>query len=269
MGTPKLDLLQGDLAGFVAYLNRKQLSNKSITAYVGYYNKLVFPLTQESVNSFLNKYNISIPRAMLKSLLEYLNISNIKIPKITGTKKKKKMFKVITKQEVYAVMKGMPNIMYKLMVLLSFQGGFRLQELLDLKPFNVRWNKWREDMDKPGHVRIEQGKGNKGRVVFLTPKVMVALHNFIMKYRSTDEKEAPVFPIHRNTWQKKVESVSIKVLGYSISPHVFRHSCATYLLNVLHWNPMQVKEYMGHESLETTQLYLHSNQDNMEASFTA
>lgn len=254
---------------FFNYLELKGLGVVSIEKYLYYFSKFTLPVTQESVNQFILAYNNNVARAFVKNYLECFKLKLIEIPKLTGHEQRKvRVPKVCTKEEVYNVARAMPNIAYKLMVLISFQAGLRKQELLAIRPFNFRWNKWKEDPTKPLELVIKKGKGNKQRVVYLSPKIAVAIHNYIMKYRATYDKETPIFPMKYITYYKHLVEVSHKVLGYPISPHALRHSCATYLLNVLRWNIKEVQDYLGHDDLSTTQIYLHSDIENMKSNFS-
>jgi integrase/recombinase XerD len=64
-------------------------------------------------------------------------------------------------------------------------------------------------------------------------------------------------------WEKLIEKSSIKALGYKINPHTLRHSCATYLLEN-GWDIKEVQEYLGHESIMSTEIYLHINKGRLK-----
>lgn len=245
------------------YLELKGLSVRSIEDYLFYFPRLNQPVNQEAVNAFLLANNNNVARAFLKNYLACFQVKGIELPAQTGRQlKKKRTPKVCTRQEVYKIAKAMPNIALRLMVVIAFQGGLRLQELVGIKPFNFRWNKWKEDPTKPLELVLKKAKGNKQRVVFLSPKIAVLTHNYIMRYRATHDKDIPIFPMATITFYKALSRASLRAVGYHVNPHALRHSCATHLLNVLGWSIREVQEYLGHEDLGSTQIYTHvSNQD--------
>jgi len=250
------------------YLELKGLSARSIEDYLFYFPRLEQPATQERVNAFLLANNNNVARAFLKNYLACFGIQGIQLPAQTGRQlKKKRTPKVCTKQEVYKVAREMPSLALRLMVVIGFQGGLRLQELFGIKPFSSRWAKWKEDPSKPLELVIKKAKGNKQRVVFLSPKVAAITHNYIMKYRAIYEKDTPIFDMAPITFYKALDRASVRAIGYHISPHVLRHSCATHLLNVLGWNIREVQEYLGHEDLGTTQVYAHVSNEDMKGRF--
>jgi site-specific recombinase XerD len=109
------------------------------------------------------------------------------------------------------------------------------------------------------------GKGNKQRMLFLTPEAQAA----IRKYCATrDDAHPALFISHRKNKGQPLTRMSIwravkhaaKTLGLSsiTSPHSFRHYRATQLLN--EGMPLEsVQAYLGHASPETTRIvYAHT-----------
>ena len=120
------------------------------------------------------------------------------------------------------------------------------------------------DLDlKTGYIRI-RGKGDKDRVVPLSQRVCELIGNYILFVR-------PLFLLHEdqdylilNRWGRRLEGQSIwsivkkytrqAGLKKNISPHTFRHTCATHMLK--NGAPIRhLQEMLGHESLESTQVY--------------
>lgn len=111
------------------------------------------------------------------------------------------------------------------------------------------------------------GKGNKERIV---PIGDIALH-YIAIYRDNNRNKLPVVKGHEdflflNRFGKKLSRISIfnmvkkycMMAGISkeISPHTFRHSFATHLMNG-GVNLRAIQEMLGHESITTTEIYAH------------
>lgn len=109
------------------------------------------------------------------------------------------------------------------------------------------------------------GKGNKQRMLFLTPEAQAAIRAYC---NERDDPYPALFISHRRNKGRPLTRMSIwrivkraaKALGLSkaASPHAFRHYRATQLLN--EGMPLEsVQAYLGHASPETTRIvYAHT-----------
>ncbi len=141
-------------------------------------------------------------------------------------------------------------------LLLFMSCGLRVSELVGLNVIDVS-----EDS-----IRVH-GKGNKDRLVFITPEVREAIDDY-MAIRD-DGRIAPghedALFISRNFCRISVRGVqkmvekNLKLAGLDstrISTHKLRHTAATLMLQ----NGVDVRtlqDVLGHESLNTTQIYTH------------
>ncbi len=122
------------------------------------------------------------------------------------------------------------------------------------------------DLDlKTGYIHVH-GKGDKDRVVPVSKRVSGIINNYIMLVRPTFiQGDDPGYLI-LNRWGNQMTPNSIWAvvkrcahlagLKKNVSTHTFRHTCATHMLR----NGAQIRhlqEMLGHESLESTQLYTH------------
>jgi len=137
-----------------------------------------------------------------------------------------------------------------------YSAGLRVSELVTLKISNI--------YDDVGFLRI-LGKGNKER---LTPIGKSAL-KFIKFYQYEVRNHVQIKPGHEdylflNRLGSRISRVSVFTLiknlalragiRKKISPHTFRHSFATHLLNA-GGDLRTIQELLGHASLSTTQAY--------------
>jgi integrase/recombinase XerD len=148
------------------------------------------------------------------------------------------------------------------MVEILYSSGLRVSELVDLKVGNVYFD--------VGFLRVI-GKGNKERLV---PVGKDALR-FLKIYLEEIRVHVPVQKGHEsnvflNRRGKKLTRVMIftiikelaaKIgLHKTISPHTFRHSFATHLIEG-GADLRAVQEMLGHESITTTEIYTHLDRD--------
>jgi site-specific recombinase XerD len=244
---------------WVKWLQLKGLNQKTIYYYCFYLDKLdLFKLNPDSLLDFLNKNNNGVARAMVNNLLYLIKtspdvpqetknwVSTFEIPKQTG-RKKKRILKVLTKEQVHNLSKHMDSTRDKYMVLLTFYLGLRVSELLSLNLKSFDW--------KQGKVRII-GKGNKERVLPLIPELQERIAEFINESVEKDPDLDLLFPISVRRWQTILEKKSKKVFQRSVNPHLLRHSCGTFLYNQ-GIGLKEIADFLGHSSVKTAQIYVH------------
>ncbi len=139
-----------------------------------------------------------------------------------------------------------------------YGSGLRVSELITLKLSEIFW----EDE----FIRII-GKGNKQRIVPISPKSIKHLKIYINEVRThqniVPEFEDYVFLNRRGKGLTRVMIFTIvkqlaqKIgLKKKISPHTFRHSFATHLIEG-GADLRAVQDLLGHESITTTEVYTH------------
>lgn len=140
-----------------------------------------------------------------------------------------------------------------------FATGMRISELLSLKVNQI---------DKTGRIYV-MGKGKKQRFVYLTPRALSHLKNYLLKRNSTSEML--FVPYRGRNNKEKDKKISTNYLQFKIkkyrelldinipiSAHTLRHGFATFLAEK-GANPAAIQILLGHESLETTTRYVHAS----------
>lgn len=138
------------------------------------------------------------------------------------------------------------------------------------------------DIFESNDVRVIKlrGKGGKERVVPMGSFSMKALDDYVVRVRpslqrkSSKSKSDALFLNQRGTrisrqsaWQIVVDSAKKSGLSEGISPHVFRHSFATHLLDG-GADIRVVQELLGHSSVTTTQIYTLITIDKIRESYS-
>ncbi|TRX66368.1 site-specific tyrosine recombinase XerD [Carboxylicivirga sp. M1479] len=143
--------------------------------------------------------------------------------------------------------------------------GLRVSELIELKISNLFF--------ESGFIKIE-GKGNKERLVPISSKAIKEINLYLSEYRRTlnihKDDEDILFLNRRGRKLSRVMIFTIiknltKKLGFekNISPHTFRHSFATHLIDG-GANLRAVQEMLGHESIITTEIYTHLDKEYLK-----
>jgi integrase/recombinase XerD len=155
------------------------------------------------------------------------------------------------------------------MVEVLYSSGLRVSELVDLRLNNVHF--------EAGFLRVI-GKGNKERLVPIGRDAKKFLKIYVEEIRAhikiQNGNEQFVFLNKRGTKLSRVYVFTvIKDLAQRIglkkriSPHTFRHSFATHLIEG-GADLRAVQEMLGHESITTTEIYTHLDRDYLKQVIT-
>ncbi|MFT6077702.1 MAG: integrase/recombinase XerC [Rickettsiales bacterium] len=253
---------QNDISYFFLFL--KQHSNSLIT------KPILTNLTLQDFRSWLahrhekDFSNSSTARAIscLRSFFKFLNrhqivtnhaIDNLKTPKL-----KKPIPKAVDKIDIDSVM-SLVGEFSKLewlkkrdlaLLTLIYGSGFRISEALSLTKNHLN-----------DGVVIMTGKGNKQRMVPILPIVEQRIDEYLAVLPHKIGHYDPIFLGLRGkkyqpaSFEKLIQKIrEFLSLPNSITPHAFRHSFATHLLEN-GADLRTIQELLGHSSLSTTQRY--------------
>lgn len=249
---------------FINYLKRKGLSDRTVKNYMYYFDRISKEkITEELINSFLDEFDNCVSRGFVNNYLGFMKRRDIEIPRRTGAKKVR-LPTFLNESEIIKLIESMNNSRNRIMVELSFQGGLRPSELLNIKLYHFNWDEWIEEKGYGKLLVI--GKRNKERIVHINPSLMEDLYNYIKSIEKEISEEDPIFRISLRRWDAIINNKSRKIFGKTISPHSLRHSCATYLLK-MKWDISKIAKYLGHENVSTTQIYVHINPEDIEEDF--
>jgi integrase/recombinase XerD len=144
--------------------------------------------------------------------------------------------------------------------------GLRVSELINLQLSNINFNE--------NYIKVT-GKGNKQRLSPISGKALKYLSMYINEVRiHLDIKKGNsdfVFLNNRGTKLSRVmifliiKKLAEKIgLNKKISPHTFRHSFATHLIEG-GADLRAVQEMLGHSSITTTEIYTHLDNDYLRS----
>jgi integrase/recombinase XerD len=284
------------IKGYEDYLKlEKSLSPNSVIAYINDVNKFVRFLEDNNYKhitpakvklshlkkfvEWLNERGVS-PRTQarsisgLKSFYKYMliegQITNDPTALLESPKIGRKLPDILTIEEIDLLIdaidvstpEGQRN---KAMLETLYSCGLRVSELVNLKITNLFFNE--------GYVKIE-GKAGKERLVPISRRAIDEINTYMGNFRNTlkiqPESENIVFLNRRGNKLSRVmiftiiKNLAEKVnLKKKISPHTFRHSFATHLING-GADLRAVQEMLGHESILTTEIYIHLNRDYLK-----
>jgi len=287
------------IKGFQAYLKlEKSLSDNSIEAYSRDIEKLYQYSDSQLVNlkpelitltnlrEFINWINElgMIPSSQarilsgIKAFYKYLLMEDIiksdPSELLESPKIRRKLPDTLSYEEINKIIAALdlskPEGMRNKAILETLYGsGLRVSELTELKLSNL-------------YLDIEfikvTGKGNKERLVPIGSEAIKALKIWIENVRVHNPikrgEEDYVFLNRRGTrLSRQIIFLTIKGLAETIglkkkiSPHTFRHSFATHLVEG-GADLRAVQEMLGHESITTTEIYTHLDREYLKSTIS-
>ena len=253
---------QKDLEDFFIFLGNKPLENIDYLI-----------LRQYSAQLRLLKYRSRTVARKLSSLRSFFKflcregiIQNNPAELLVSPKLDKTLPKFLTEQEMESCInylnkaekKSVLDLRNYAILEVLYSSGIRVSELIGL---NL------DDLDLNQGILKVRGKGKKERIVPIGQKAIDALNRYLSaSYR----KDLAVFlnksgsRLTARSVRKIVHKCSIAIsASRNISPHTFRHSFATHMLN-RGADLRSVQELLGHVNLSTTQIYTHVTTDRLK-----
>ncbi|NEW63396.1 tyrosine recombinase [Granulicatella sp. zg-ZJ] len=220
---------------------------------------------------------ISRKISALRSFHKYLKHQQIvetnPMEKISLPKKRKQLPRVLTEDDIDDILavpdlNTLQGIRDRAILEVMYATGLRVSELCDLKLSQVH--------REAATVNVI-GKGNKERITLLGEEALHYLnmyYNLVRPVYDKDNLSAYVFLNRRGKpftrqgiWKRLKEIVQESGVDKHVTPHTIRHSVATHLLA----NGMDlrmIQELLGHEHLETTQIYTHIDMNKVTDDYT-
>lgn len=258
-----VELLQRFVSLYFPHTSPLQVSQRMIREFLGYINEL-------GMSAFSQARILSGVKAFYKYFLYEELIENDPTLLIEGPRLGRKLPDTLSFQEIEMLLNAIDlstpeGARNRAMLELLYCSGLRVSELVELKLNNVYFD-----------IRFLRviGKGNKERLVPFGKDAGKYMSIYIDQVRGLPPHapaqkgfESYVFLNRRGKKLTRVMIFTIiKTLAQSIdlkktiSPHTFRHSFATHLIEG-GADLRAVQEMLGHESITTTEIYTHLDRD--------
>jgi integrase/recombinase XerD len=166
--------------------------------------------------------------------------------------------KVLSTEEVAAIINALDNIKHKCMLSLIYSAGLRRSELINMKIADID--------SKRMQIRITMAKGRKDRVAPLSETILQLLRQYYLKYKP---KEFLFEGYDGDQYSERSLALVLKkgcdLAGISkpVNLHMLRHSYATHLLES-GTDLRYIQELLGHKSSRTTEIYTHVSQKSLD-----
>ena len=231
---------------------------------IKYFNKPLEEVTIEELRDFLYKYLLN-ERKLADRTVNYYNsiirfVYEVTLDKLLNKKqipmrkRKKTVYKVLTKEELSTFFNCVDDFKFKTIFMLAYGSGLRIGEIANLRV---------EDVDsKKMRIFVREGKGNKERYTMLSKQSLEMLRIYWSKYRQNKRRgriflsesgaaiTVGVIREHFRKYRRKAK------LSEKVTMHTLRHCYATNLIEN-GATLIQVKELMGHSNIRSTMEYVH------------
>lgn len=222
----------------------------------------------EEINHQLAPASINRKLASLKNFHQFLvdvyHYPNL-MPDMKNKKKGLKLPKIISREDMVRILSRQDQSEEEVFLLavieLLYGCGLRISELASLQLNDVSLQ----------HKQLKcKGKGNKERLLPMNDICVERLQEYISGVRPVwNNRKLPYLivnhlghPISRQFITQRLDK-RMKVLGFPhISPHIFRHSYATHILDG-GGDLRTIQELLGHSDIGTTQIYTHVQSQQM------
>jgi integrase/recombinase XerD len=266
-----------DLEKFKMFLNGKELSK----------------VTPEVITAFetsLREANLSTPtinradstlRSFFKHLAQEYEIADPTL-EISASKSARRLPKALTYDQIMSMINAAlresdpVTLRDQAMLELLYSSGARVSELI-----GINLNDLSTVNSDDGEITTLKlrGKGSKERIVPLGSFATAAIENYCVRVRpgllaKNPKNNSALFLNSRggrisrqSAWQMVLDAASAAGITEHVSPHVFRHSYATHLLDG-GADIRVVQELLGHASVTTTQIYTLITIDKVRESYS-
>jgi integrase/recombinase XerD len=270
---------------------QKTLSEKTLTAYridlLQFFSRILPSDATEVTPEILDEYIMELHRtykpktvkrkiASLKAFFHYLCFKDyifqnpfdkvyikfrepVTLPRIIPLQNVQQLLSVMYQRQKTGESDFQQKLLLRdiLIVELLFSTGLRISELCGLRP---------EDIDFSSAELLIHGKGAKERKIQIcNPQIKIIFSQYRELY-SDAIRQSRYFFVNHNGYRLSEQAVRdlinkyVKMAGIEqhITPHMFRHSFATYLLEA-DVDIRYIQELLGHSSIQTTEVYTHVN----------
>ena len=269
-----------DLRYFLEFLQSRDLELSEVTATV-LSDFEVWLKDRSLAISSINRTNSAVKSFLIYCALEY--DLNLPTGEISSHKIARKLPKALTIDEITSLIESAKSLSeatslrdVALLELLYSTGG-RVSEIIGINMNDLA--KVESDNEVIQTIKL-RGKGAKERIVPIGSYALSALDNYLVRVRpalvaKSGKNESALFLNSRggrlsrqSAWNIVLASAQASGLEGRVSPHVFRHSYATHLLDG-GADIRVVQELLGHSSVTTTQIYTLVTIDKIRQSYSS
>lgn len=248
------------LGGFSCYLQERpasQITPDDIRGYLSYLNA-IRGLRKSSIQCYLNCLRSFFGWLHQEEKLQKDPMNRIRSAHVD----KKHSRHPLTLEEVEMVRDVLETPREKALFEMYLSTGCRLSELVGVSTNRVDWENRSIDV---------VGKGDKRRTVYFSIRAKIVLEKYLRVSKNPSilftQSMAPYDALGAEAIQREFAKLGQRAgLSSRLHPHKLRHTFATNALNA-GMDIVVIQQLLGHESLETTQIYAKLSQEAIRHSY--
>lgn len=266
---------RGDLEQFLTFLEKDNSANVNdlITSHLTIRRFLAHLQNNNYSKKTVNR-KLSAIRSFFRFLTKHGYLATNPVTKLHSPKTEKKLPKFMYKEQIKQLIEA-PDINEKLgirdraIMELLYSSGVRVSELVSITL---------KDLQLSRGLILVTGKGDKQRFVHVGSIASNLLKNYMDKSRTLLVKNKKHSFLFVNKFGEAITDRSIRriidkyvqqvAINFKVSPHTFRHTFATHLLEN-GADLRAVQEMLGHVNIKTTQIYTHITKDKLKNVYLA
>jgi integrase/recombinase XerD len=200
-----------------------------------------------------------------RSALRFLYVCTLKQrwfdDEIPHPKKRLSLPRILSAEEITRMLESTQNLKHWTIIATLYATALRCSELQHLRTGDI------DSKRMVLHVRV--GKGGVPREIPLSPVLLERLRVYFRRYRPKDW----LFPSTQNRTSplddRSIRYVCLQAAKHAgierrIHPHLFRHACATHMLDA-GADLRTIQVMLGHADIRTTARYLHVSTQRLQA----
>ena len=257
-----------DLGKFEAYLAEEQLDYLDLDPVCA--RRFISALSESGMSSSSLNRIMSSVRGYYKFLVKQNYTDGNPFENLRSFKNNRELPDYMFENEIESLFSLTGNDFFgmrdRVVLELLYSTGCRVSEAASVSLSNIDFGGW--------SIRVT-GKGGKERIVYLGKHAAASIREYLPLRSIRADREDPdalnallINHRGRRLTPRGIAMIVAKYVGKSdiskkISPHSFRHSFATHLID----NGADIRivqEMLGHESLSTTQIYTHMGIDKLK-----
>lgn len=260
---------RNNIQRFIDYCKVKNINNLNDVDYKFIRNYISYLYEKKYQAKSITRM-ISALRSFFKYLKKEDKVDTNPLDLITSPKVEKKLPKYLTINDVEKILNA-PDMSNKVGVRdafileLLYVSGIRVSELTSIKLNDISMSEKK--------IKI-MGKGSKERIVYYGSRCQDLLNKYL-NVRKEFLRLPNDFLILSNTGKqmstREIRNIINRLkakagIDINISPHTFRHTFATHMLNE-GADLRSVQELLGHENLSTTTIYTHLTNEKLRRTY--
>ena len=181
------------------------------------------------------------------------------IPRLPFGKKPRRIPVVLSRDEVLKLLQCIPSRKQRMLLTTMYATGMRVGEAVHLRVTDIDSRRMT--------ILVGRGKGNKQRLVPLSPKLLTELRLFWKTHRNPVwlfPSRRPDRPLSAPAPGRTLQRAKVRAgLKRRFSTHVLRHTFATELLEA-GVDLFSIQKILGHRALSTTATYTHVRRSHLQ-----